>query len=418
MIRILQYGLSNKYNGTESVILNLYRNIDRSRYQFDFLIDHRYHDVEYEAEVEALGGHIYREYYRINEAMQPGYISPSEFWRRHPEIQGGIHLNLQAYGICNIQLMAAAQNAGLPIRIIHMHNALRGLDKSRDLLQHTIVRPYAKRYANKFLACSQLAGNFGFQQNQYEIFHNAIDLDRFLFNRDTRNQIRMREHLADKQVLGFVGRFVPQKNVAFLLNVLREINKQRNDAVLVLIGDGELEGQLRHQAKEMNLENVIFKGRVNNVHEWMQAFDVFLLPSRFEGLPVVLIEAQASGLICLASDNVSVEAAITPKLSYLSLENPADWADAICNADFVYDRRKGRDEVAAAGYDIRESVKRLEAIYDELLNKKDRSGQYGQEWAAATGVYNRTNLQCRAILETVCGQRTKSDYEGTRNHSD
>lgn len=370
MIRILQYGLSNKYNGTESVIMNLYRNIDRSRYQFDFLIDHRYHDVEYEAEVENLGGHIYREYYRINEVMQPGYISPSEFWRRHPEIQGGIHLNLQAYGICNVQLMAAAQKAGLPIRIIHMHNALRGLDKSRDLLQHTIVRPYAKRFANKYLACSQLAGNFGFQQNQHEIFHNAIDLDKFSFNRDIRNRIRMRERIVDQLVLGFVGRFVPQKNVTFLLNVLWEINKQRNDAVLVLIGDGELEEQLRRQAKEMDLKNVIFQGRVNNVHEWMQAFDVFLLPSRFEGLGMVLVEAQASGLMCLASDNVPPEAAITPRFSYLSLENPADWANAVCKADFVYDRRKGKDEVAEAGYDIKATSKRMETIYDELIGQK------------------------------------------------
>lgn len=369
-IRILQYGFSGKLNGTENVIMNLYRHIDRSRFQFDFLLDHNCEDIEYEAEVERLGGHVYRQYYRINEITHSHYISPAEFWRRHPEIQGGIHLNLQAYGICNVQLIAEAKKAGLPIRIIHMHSALRGFEKSRDLVQHAIVRPYARQYASKLLACSQMAGNFGFQQNRYEIFHNAIDLDKFSFDQDVRNRIRLQEGLEGKLVLGFVGRLVPLKNAGFLLNMLREINKRRHDAVLILIGDGELEDQLKRQAKKLSLENVIFQGRVDNVNQWMQAFDVLLVPSKFEGLSVVLIEGQASGLTCIASDHVPPEAAVSGRLSYLSIDDPKIWADAVLNADLSYDRSCGRTEAAAAGYDIRESAKRLESIYEGLWEAK------------------------------------------------
>lgn len=370
-IRILQFGLGDKYNGTESIILNLYRHIDRSRYQFDFLVDHKYKDIEYEVEIEKLGGHVYREYYRVNEILKPGYISPDEFWQRHPEIQGGIHLNLQAYGICNIQLIKAAEKREMPVRVIHMHNAMQGAPtKWKTRLQHMLVRPHAGCYSNKNLACSESAGQWGgFENNCVEILPNAIDVNRFKYDLNVRTGIRDENGFTDNLVLGFVGRFDPQKYPEFLLYILQEVNKRRNDAVLVLIGDGELEGQLRRQAKEMNLENVIFKGRVNNAHEWMQAFDVLLLPSKFEGLGMVLIEAQASGLMCLASDAVPLEAAVTDRLSYLSLENPTDWAEAICKANLIYNRRKGRDEVAAAGYEISKSAKRLEAIYDELLNK-------------------------------------------------
>lgn len=371
-IRILQFGLGRQYNGTENVILNLYRHIDRSRYQFDFLVDHKYKDVEYEAEVEKLGGHIFREYYRINEILQPGYISPAEFWRRHPEIQGGIHLNLQAYGICNIQMIKTAKKRNMPIRVIHMHSAMQGSPVGwKTRLQHMLVRPRAGCYSNKNLACSRLAGQWGgFDESCFETFPNAIDLDRFAYDPNVRDRVRSANGLTNKFVLGFVGRLSRPKNAEFSLKIVQELNKRRDDAMLILLGEGELEEYLKNKAKKINLKNVVFKDRVNNVHEWMQAFDVLLLPSRFEGLGMVLIEAQASGLICLASDHVPAEAAVTPKLFYLGLENPEDWVETILKTDYSYDRRKGRNEVAAAGYDIRKSVKKLEAIYDELFSRK------------------------------------------------
>lgn len=371
-IRILQYGFGDKYYGTEHVILNLYRHLDRSRYQFDFLVDHKYKSVAYEAEVEKLGGHVYREYYRVNEILQPGYISPTEFWRRHPEIQGGIHFNVQTYGTWNIQLIRAAKKRDMPIRIIHMHSAMQGYPVGlRTRLQHMLVRPRAGYYSNKNLACSILAAQWGgFDKNCFESFPNAIEVDKFAYSPTTRDRVRDVNGLTHKLVLGFVGRLCAGKNPDFLLEVLQEVNRRRNDAVLVVVGDGYLRDQLRHKAAAMSLENVRFIGAVNNVHEWMQTFDVLLLPSKFEGLPVVLVEGQASGLMCFASDNVSSEAAVTNRLSYLSTDEPKLWADAILNVDISYDRSCGRNLVATAGYDIGESVKRLEAIYDGLLDRK------------------------------------------------
>ena len=373
-IRILQFGLaSTKYYGTENVILNLYRHIDRSRYQFDFLVDHKYQAIDYEAEVEALGGHVYRQHYTPAEKSQRGYISPAQLWSLHPEIQGGAHLNLDCYGYDNYgaQLIAAAKKRGFPIRIIHMHSALRGPSVPlHTQIRHTLTLPFITRSGSQLLACSTKAGRYGFQRRPYEILPNAIETDKFTFDQAVRSRLREQYGLTDKLVLGFAGRFVPEKNPEFLLKILREINQRCSHAHLVLLGDGRLEDRLRHTVRQMGLENVSFQGCVDNVYQWMQAFDVLLLPSQYEGLPMVLVEAQAAGLMCFTSDNVSKDAAITPRLSFLSLKDPAAWAEVILHTDFSFDRRKGQAEVTAAGYDINESSKRLEAIYDSLFHQK------------------------------------------------
>jgi len=242
-----------------------------------------------------------------------------------------------------------------------------------DLTQHYLLRPLSGFYSNKRLACSQAAGRWNFGNTNFNLFHNAIDLESFAFQEKIRMEIRSRYQLKDKLVIGFAGMLRPVKNPEFLLDILSIINKKCGNAVLVLLGDGELGDALKSKAREMDLNNVLFLGRVDNVHEWMQAFDVMLLPSRNEGLPMVLIEAQTSGLTCIASDGVPQEAAITDRLSYLSTRGanaPESWANRILSADFSYDRRKYRAEVAAAGFDIRENARRLENIYDELLSRK------------------------------------------------
>ncbi len=370
-IRILQFGLSDLYYGTERVILNLYHHIDRSRFQFDFLVHHSCQNIPYEAEVEALGGHVFRQYYWKKEYILPDYIPLDEIWKMHPEIQGGIHSNLNDYTFSNIQPVLVADRRNMPIRIIHMHNTLEGFRADalwRSRLRNSLARPYAPQHANCLLACSAKSGAVGFGRRPFEVFPNAVDLDKFSFNEIVRRRIRKESGLEDKLVLGFVGRFASQKNPEFLLKVLQEINKKYAHAQLVLLGQGELEGRLRGRARNLGLQNITFMGRVDNVHEWMQAFDVLLLPSRFEGLGLVLIEGQASGLPCFASDRVPPEAAVTDRLTYLGLKDPAVWADAILNADLSYDRSRGRSQTAAAGYDIRESAKRLEEIYDRLLS--------------------------------------------------
>lgn len=371
-IRILHLGLGDSYYGTESVILNLYRHIDRARYQFDFLVSHHFQAIEYEAEVEALGGHVYRQYYKFYEKDQPGYLSPMDFWASHPEIQGGIHYNLNAFGVWHLQFLKAAKQLGYPIQLVHSHNALHGADSlamARTQLQATLLRSLAVRNSNCRIACSQDAGHWGFGGSSFERFPNAVDAGRFAFDPEARARLRTQHGLQDKLVLGFVGRLTNQKYPEFLLEILRAVNQLREDAVLVLLGEGELRGTMEEMIQAYKLDNVRFMGWVDNPQEWMQAFDLLLLPSRHEGLGLVLVEAQAAGLPCLASDQVPQEAKVTDRLRYLSIQSPEPWAQAIQTVDFSYDRRKGREAVAAAGHDIQENARRLEAIYDQLLRQ-------------------------------------------------
>lgn len=370
-IRILHLGLGNGYYGTESVILNLYRHIDRSRYQFDFLVSHHFQDIAYEEEVEALGGHVYRQYYKFYERNQPGYLSPIEFWKSHPEIQGGIHYNLNAFGIWHLQFLKAAKQLNYPIQLVHSHNALHGLapETARTQFQAALLRSLAVRNSNKRIACSQDAGRWGFGGGDFEIFPNTIEADRFAFDPEVRARLRKEHGLEDKLVLGFVGRLTNQKYPEFLLKVLRALQGQRKDAALVILGEGELRGGMDEMVRAYGLDNVRFMGWVDNPQEWMQAFDLLLLPSRHEGLGLVLVEAQAAGLPCLASDQVPREAKVTDRLRYLPTDSPEPWAQAIQDTDFSYDRRKGRDAVAASGHDVKASARRLEAIYDGLLRR-------------------------------------------------
>lgn len=372
-IRILHLGFGDSYYGTESVILNLYRHIDRTRYQFDFLVSHHFQDIAYEKEVEALGGHVYRQYYKFYEKDQPGYLSPVDFWASHPEIQGGIHYNLNAFGVWHLQFLKAAKQLNYPIQLVHSHNALHGADSlamARTQLQAALLRSLAVRSSNKRIACSQDAGRWGFGNAAFEVFPNTIEADRFAFNQDVRTRLRQEHGLEDKLVLGFVGRLTNQKYPEFLLEVLRALRRHREDAALVILGEGELRGTMDEMVQSYGLDNVHFMGWVDNPQEWMQAFDLLLLPSRHEGLGLVLVEAQAAGLPCIASDQVPQEAKVTERLSYLPTDAPEPWAQAIQQTDFSYDRRKGRDAVASSGHDVKASAKRLEAIYDELLRRQ------------------------------------------------
>lgn len=362
LVRILQIGLSERMYGTENVVMNLYRNIDRKRYQFDFLIHHGCRHPKYEEEIIALGGHIYYQYFYMKERSTQGYLSAYSFFEMHPEIQG-VHYHVNDYSLSQFRYVMAAFRRGLPVRVIHSHNS-QLMEKVIKIYLHRIAAcVLIRKYSSKLLACSKQAGRWNFGKMEFEILRNGIDTDRFTYDVAVREKMRKQYHLENRLVLGFAGRLHFQKNPEFLLKVLQAVNERCTRAVLVLLGEGELDGQLKREAKKEGLKNVLFMGRVENVHEWFQAFDVFLLPSRFEGLGLVLIEAQASGLMCIASDYVPREAAVTGRMEYLSTADAGKWADAVLKTDFRYDRNRGRAEVIRAGYDIRHSAKRLEEVY-------------------------------------------------------
>lgn len=365
-IRILHIGLWIRVYGTERVVLNLYQAIDREQYQFDFLIDHKYEKLEYENEITELGGKVYYQYYSVREKNVIGYISPEEFLEQHPEICG-VHLHASDYCFSQFRYVMAAQKKGLSVRIIHSHNSQMIGKAFKSYVNRWIVLALLKKYGSGFLACSSEAGKWNFGKLDYEILPNGVDTDRFAYNGEIRERLRKRYHLENKLVLGFAGRLEDQKNPEFLLKVLKEVNKRCDHALLLLLGEGDLGMRLKNKVAEEKLENVLFMGRVDNVKEWFQAFDVLLLPSIFEGLGLVLIEAQANGLMCFASEYVPKESAVTGRIAFLSLERAKDWADKILETDFSYDRKRGRADVAAAEYDIKSSAKRLGEIYRETM---------------------------------------------------
>lgn len=368
-IRIIQLGLTENYYGTEKVIMNMYRAIDRDKIQFDFLVHHTAPRLPYEEEIEKLGGKVYREYYDFSERHCTDYISPKEFFYKHPEING-IHYNVNKFTPIYRYIEAAKKN-NIPIRVIHSHNSGYMYKNSlKDMLYILWVKNTLKYNSTDLIACSSLAGKWNFNKLQYKIVNNSIDIEKYTYNQNIRNSIRAKYSLQDKFVVGFIGRLQYQKNPEFLLKVYKELKKIKCDSALVILGDGELYSTLQVEIQRQNLEDVYLMGHVENVREWLQAFDCFVFPSRFEGLGIALIEAQAAGLKCYTSkDVVPKEVKITENIEFISLdEKPVYWAKCILQGD-IKERRDMYKCIQQAGYDLISLGENITKIYEESYNK-------------------------------------------------
>lgn len=268
--------------------------------------------------------------------------------------------------IMSIELLAAKW-AGCKVRIAHSHNMTCDHIWADKLLRFLFYRLYTHG-----LACGKAAGDWLFGDRPYVVLPNGRDLEKYSYNEETR--ICRRQELSipeDAVVIGHVGAFSKGKNHTFLLDVFREVAGRGHAARLLLVGEGKLLPELQETVQQYGLEgSVIFAGKSDAVERDLCAMDVFVLPSLFEGLPLVLVEAQAAGLPCVVADHLTRECAILDTVQMISLQAGAGaWADGILNLDPSRDRRKGRDDVAAAGYDIRENAKRLEKIYDDVLKQ-------------------------------------------------
>jgi glycosyltransferase involved in cell wall biosynthesis len=242
-------------------------------------------------------------------------------------------------------------------------------DLCYDILSYT-----TRNIADYFFGCSQLAGEKRYGKkvaNNKEVFtvlNNAIESDKYVFNENIRKKIRDEFSLTDSHfVIGHIGRFQKVKNHTFLVNIFKEIYEINPNAVLMLVGTGENIEQIKSQVKELNLENnVIFTGVRSDVNELLQAFDVFVFPSIYEGLPVTVVEAQAAGLPCLISDTITKEVSVTNLVNYASLSDSyKGWAEEsirISNKD----RKNIKQLIIDAGYDIKTTSKWLENFYLNL----------------------------------------------------
>ncbi len=361
MIRILQCVNDMHRAGLETMLMNYYRNIDREKIQFDFLT-HRPQRSDYDDEIESLGGKIYYAP-RLYPQNYPKYFKwMKQFFSEHSEYKI-VHSHIDAMSYLPLK---AAKKANIPVRIAHSHNT--AIDRDFKYLLKNYFRFKLPKVANYYCACGKEAGEFLFPGKEYMYVPNAIEIDRFLFNENVRMKKRRELGIKDEIVIGHIGRMSYQKNHKYLIDVFAEILKKKNDSILLLIGVGEKLDDIKKYVEKLGLsEQVRFLGNRADVDELYQAMDVFVMPSLFEGLPVVGVEAQFSGLSCIFSDQVPEEVNFTNKSMFISLNEKKDiWADKVIAA--VDKTNRERPELKNSIFNIKQSAALLTDYYKELIN--------------------------------------------------
>mgnify|MGYP004457806177 FL=1 len=353
--------------GVESVVMNYYRYIDRTKIQFDFICDDDSTNIPYE-EIEKLGGKV---------ILIPPYQKVFKYHNKLKKILKEGHYKIVHSHINTLSVFSlfAAKCAGVPVRIAHSHSTTNKKEKKKNLLKQ-LLRPFSELFATDYMCCSELAGRWLFGDKEYDkgnvyLLNNAIDLDKFKYNETLRKKKRKELGIKDDTlVIGHIGRFVAQKNHDYLIDIFNEIHKKNNNSVLLLAGQGPLMEEIKNKAKELNLDDSVkLLGQRNDANELYQAFDVFLLPSLYEGLPVVGVEAQAAGLLCYLSDDMTKETKVLDITKFMSLNNtPEEWADNILDDVKKYKRIDVSKEMTAKNFNIKEEVKRLEKYYLNLYN--------------------------------------------------
>lgn len=356
-VRILQVVTSLNPGGIENYLMNMYRHIDHRVLQFDFLV-HRNEPGLYEKEAEELGASIYR-VPRAN-PFNPNYFAAlSSFFSTHA--YDVVHVNLDCMSGL---VLAVAKKYGVKTRIAHSHSSSQ--DKDLKYPIKLICKRIIPKYATDLFACGDQAGTWMFNGAEYSVKPNAIDLKKFGFSDAARHSIR--EELGIPQnafVIGHVARFNKVKNQAFLLEVVKAISVHLDNVYLVYVGDGDQRHDVETAASEMNIfEKVRFAGVRNDVWRCFSAFDVFALPSLYEGLPLVLVEAQANGLQCLIAKTIPSDCDLTDLVCRLPLE-PHSWAEAIISmTNRVKASRQGNvPELASKGFEVSTAAKNMQQFY-------------------------------------------------------
>ena len=363
MIRVLHSVSNMDRAGIETMLMNYYRRIDREKIQFDFLVN-KTKPGDYDEEIRSMGGNIY-----VGPGLTPwAYPEYLRFMEKllseHPEIK---ILHAHNEGMMEYALRGA-EKAGLPVRIAHAHNTHIIRDYKWPL--KVFCKAFIPRTATEYFACGRDAGIYYFGERRWNekgyTMHNAIDPSSFRFSEEIRAEKRRELGVGDAFVIGHIGRFNVQKNHKRLVEIFAALLEKRPDAVLLLIGEGELEQATRDRVRELGIEDkVMFLGLRSDIPELCMAFDLFLMPSLFEGLPVVGVEAQAAGVPCVFSAEVTDEVVILPESTQIPLSSSdSEWAERI--AAFV---GKSVDRVAAlravqdAGYDINVETEKISRMY-------------------------------------------------------
>lgn len=348
--------------GVEAVVMNYYRHIDRNKIQFDFICDDDSTNIPYE-EIEKLGGKV---------ILVPPYQKMFKYQKEMKKIlkDGNykiVHSHINALSVFSL---SAAKRAGVPVRIAHSHSTTNKKEWKKNFIKQ-VLRPFSKFYATDYMCCSEFAGRWLFGNKEYDrgnvyLLNNAINLDKFKYNEKIRKQKRKELDIKeDTLVIGHIGRFVKQKNHRFLIDIFNVVHKQKENTILLLAGQGPLMEEMKEKVHTLGLDNSVkFLGQRSDVNELYQAMDIFVLPSLYEGLGMVLIEAQTSGLPCIASREVPETAKVTSDFEFISLSVPQEiWSETILNKLNDYIRKEHTNEVKNANYDIKVESKKLEKKY-------------------------------------------------------
>lgn len=349
--------------------MNMYRNMDRTKVQLDFLTPFTCDNPDLMAEIESMGGKVFTYDHPFGENNNAVFKeSVQEFLANHPYSIVHFHSG-STYAL--MEGAKLAHDAGIPVRVVHSHCG--GFKNLKYHVIKTLSIPWLLKYPTDYLACSDLAAEWKFpksviQDHRYTVIHNAVDTDRFRLDPALRKKTK--ESLGipeDTSVLGHVGRFSLQKNHAFLIDIFAVVHRKNPEAILLLAGAGELEPEIRDKVKTLDLENAVkFLGLRKDIPALMNAMDVFVLPSFFEGLPVVGVEAQATGLPVITSTAVARELPLKDLAQYIPLESSPDtWADAILHTadESRVHRRNTTQEIAEAGYEIKAAARAFEQFY-------------------------------------------------------
>ena len=371
-LRILfVFGCPLKKGGTENVMINIVKNIDREMFHIDFLIFDKTIDTSDDKKyLESLGCKFYQITARgIDRKLHNKELD--EFFREHK--YDIVHTHMDAIGE---EALRSAKKHGIKARIAHSHNTDQ-LDNPKGLKDH-LHRAYLKyekhllrRYAEYYVACSPEAGKWLFgdkrcKGDNYLLLTNAIESSKYSYNEETRAEVRKELGLEGKKVIIHVGQFRTQKNHDRIIDIFSELCSRDESYRLILVGNGEEEDRIRNKVRVIGLsDKVLFLGSRNDVDRLLQAADVFLFPSLYEGFGIALLEAQASDLICIVADTVPAAALVTEKTMSLGLDRePKVWADKIESSLDAYKTRCDRKSLfAEKGYDISAQIKLLEKFY-------------------------------------------------------
>lgn len=360
--------------GVTNMMIHIQEHLDRSKVNFDYLVFHDRHEPmedkvislgskKYVASADNVKFKIFRRIWRINEIRKVCK-------KNHIKI---LHYNADcAADMTNI---IGAKLGGVKYITIHSHNAGFGTAGSGIRLMSKILKPLIPIFCDNFYGCSELAAKFLFpksiiESGRYAVLPNGINLKKYEYNEEIRQEMRCKMNLEGKYVIGHAGRFSNQKNHSFLLDIFQAVHWKNPNTVLLLFGVGELQEEMKEKTRRLGLvDSVIFYGSSNEMHKMWQAIDIFVMPSLHEGLPVTGVEAQASGLPCIFSDAITKEVGLTSNTEFLSLqEKPDVWAEHVLK--YMNVQRKSEKKILEqAGYDIQQTADTLAQMYLNVAEK-------------------------------------------------